>query len=65
MTRREQLGIGSTGIWNDLIDGRDEDWREIVGTTGRAGRLENARPARRISTAGLETQDATTAIDLV
>ena len=30
MTRREQLGIGGTGIWDDLIEGRDEDWREIV-----------------------------------
>ena len=30
MTRREQLGIGSTGIWGELINGQDEDWREIV-----------------------------------
>ncbi len=30
MTRREQLGIGSTGVWDGLIDGRDEDWPEIV-----------------------------------
>ena len=30
MTRREQLGIGSTGIWDDLIAARDKDWRAIV-----------------------------------
>lgn len=41
MTRREQLGIGSTGIWDDLIDGRDEDWREIV--TGQPAKPEDWR----------------------
>ncbi len=30
MTRREQMGLGSAGIWDELLAARDEDWRDIV-----------------------------------
>lgn len=30
MTRREQLGLGRTGIWDDLLAARDEDWLDLV-----------------------------------
>jgi len=30
MTRREQLGMGRGGIWQELIDSKDEDWPEVV-----------------------------------
>lgn len=30
MTRREQLGIGRCGIWEELLAARDDDWPEIV-----------------------------------
>lgn len=33
MTRREQMGLGRAGLWEELIGGRDEEWREIIGAT--------------------------------
>jgi uncharacterized protein len=30
MTRREQLGRGSSGRWEELIAARDDDWRELL-----------------------------------
>lgn len=30
MTRREQLGLGRAGIWDELLAAGDEEWREIV-----------------------------------
>jgi hypothetical protein len=31
MTRREQKGLGSAGIWEELLDADDEDWVDVVG----------------------------------
>jgi predicted AAA+ superfamily ATPase len=36
MTRREQLGLGRAGIWDELVAVKDEDWADIV----RAQRTE-------------------------
>lgn len=30
MTRREQLGLGRAGIWDELIDAPDADWLDVV-----------------------------------
>ena len=30
MTRREQRGLGRGGIWEELLDARDEDWLDLV-----------------------------------
>jgi predicted AAA+ superfamily ATPase len=30
MTRREQLGLGRTGIWDELLEARDDDWPDVV-----------------------------------
>ena len=30
MTRREQRGLGRGGLWEELLDARDEDWRELL-----------------------------------
>ena len=30
MTRREQKGLGRCGLWDELLDGRDEDWRDLL-----------------------------------
>jgi len=30
MTRREQLGLGRAGIWDELLEARDDQWREVV-----------------------------------
>ena len=30
MTRREQLGLGRAGIWEELLDAPDEDWVDVV-----------------------------------
>ena len=30
MTRRERLGMGRCGAWDELLATRDEDWRELV-----------------------------------
>src|SRR5437867_11237190 len=30
MTRREQRGLGRCGIWDELIDARDEEWLDLL-----------------------------------
>ena len=30
MTRREQNGLGRCGLWDELLDARDEDWRDLL-----------------------------------
>lgn len=30
MTRREQLGLGRAGIWDELLAAPDDDWRDVV-----------------------------------
>jgi predicted AAA+ superfamily ATPase len=30
MTRREQLGLGTAGRWQALLDARDEDWLDVL-----------------------------------
>lgn len=30
MTRREQKGLGRCGLWDELLDARDEDWRDLL-----------------------------------
>ena len=30
MTRREQRGMGRGGLWDELLDARDEDWPDLV-----------------------------------
>lgn len=30
MTRREQRGLGRAGIWEELLDAPDEEWRDLV-----------------------------------
>lgn len=30
LTRREQLGLGRAGIWEELLAAKDEDWRDII-----------------------------------
>ena len=30
MTRREQLGLGSAGIWDELLAAKDDQWRDVV-----------------------------------
>ena len=30
MTRREQLGLGSGGVWEELLTASDDDWRELL-----------------------------------
>lgn len=30
MTRREQLGLGRAGIWDELLSARDSDWRDVI-----------------------------------
>lgn len=30
MTRREQLGLGRAGAWDELLDAADDDWPEIL-----------------------------------
>lgn len=30
MTRREQLGLGRAGIWDELLETADEDWRDVI-----------------------------------
>lgn len=32
MTRREQKGLGRCGVWDELLDARDEDWRDLIAT---------------------------------
>lgn len=41
LTRREQLGLGSAGRWEELLETPDEGWRDLLadgdGDTGRTG----------------------------
>jgi len=30
MTRREQLGLGRCGVWEELLSARDEDWLDLL-----------------------------------
>jgi predicted AAA+ superfamily ATPase len=30
MTRRERLGLGRAGIWEELLNARDEDWPDLI-----------------------------------
>ena len=30
MTRREQAGLGSCGVWEDLLDARDAEWLDLL-----------------------------------
>lgn len=30
MTRREQLGMGRAGIWQELLDAKDHEWPDLV-----------------------------------
>src|SRR5215469_1535292 len=30
MTRREQLGLGRGGIWQELLDAKDHEWPDVV-----------------------------------
>ena len=30
MTRREQQGLGRGGLWEELLDARDEDWLDLI-----------------------------------
>lgn len=33
LTRREQLGFGTCGVWSDLLDADDRDWASVVGAS--------------------------------
>jgi predicted AAA+ superfamily ATPase len=30
MTRREQRGLGRCGLWDELLEARDDDWRDVL-----------------------------------
>src|SRR5690348_2043254 len=30
MTRREQLGLGRAGLWDELLAAKDETWRDVI-----------------------------------
>src|SRR5579864_7709839 len=30
MTRREQIGLGRGGIWQELLDAKDDEWQDVV-----------------------------------
>ena len=30
MTRREQRGLGRCGLWDELLEARDDDWRDLL-----------------------------------
>lgn len=30
MTRREQMGVGTAGIWSELLDAADDEWLDVV-----------------------------------
>lgn len=46
MTRREQMGRGTCGIWEDLLRSKDADWRDLVAAE-KAGREDWQVLARR------------------
>ncbi len=45
MTRREQRGLGQAGIWEELLDARDEEWRDLV--AAQPGETEDWRALAR------------------
>ena len=45
MTRREQFGLGRTGVWEELLSTRESDWQDIV--TGETPYREDWRVAAR------------------
>lgn len=45
MTRREQLGLGRTGVWEDLLSAPESTWQDIL--TGQALYPEDWRVAAR------------------
>lgn len=61
MTRREQLGLGRAGIWQDLLDAKDGEWEDIVAAQ-QIAREDWRRLARRggypVPTLDLSTDDA-------
>lgn len=30
MTRREQMGLGRNGLWNEIVETKDENWKELI-----------------------------------
>lgn len=46
MTRREQLGLGRCGIWQDLLEARDDEWLDVVASDD-TGQEDWRRLARR------------------
>ena len=53
MTRREQRGLGRGGLWEELLEARDEDWLDLVaGAPDPAGGLAVAGPPGRIPLPG-------------
>lgn len=46
MTRREQLGLGQCGIWEELVEIPDRDWLEVI-VAGAGGREDWRSWARR------------------
>jgi predicted AAA+ superfamily ATPase len=32
MTRREQMGLGRCGLWEELLEARDEEWLDVLAT---------------------------------
>jgi predicted AAA+ superfamily ATPase len=46
MTRREQLGMGRTGIWQELLDASDDEWPDVV-TSQQVAREDWRTLARR------------------
>jgi predicted AAA+ superfamily ATPase len=46
MTRREQLGLGRAGIWDELVAAPDEDWADVV-RADRTGQADWTVLARR------------------
>jgi hypothetical protein len=45
MTRREQRGLGCSGLWEELLDARDQDWRDLL--AGRRSEPEDWRALAR------------------
>lgn len=46
MTRREQLGLGRCGVWEELVGADDRDWMDVIGadSVGQEGWRPLARP---------------------
>jgi predicted AAA+ superfamily ATPase len=45
MTRREQRGLGRCGLWDELVEARDEDWLDLLAS--RPGEPEDWRKLAR------------------